>query len=231
MLLIKHYSSWYRLKEAVAVFLRVRNMLLRRRANRKRTKDEGYSIEPQPQKNNPDLRYSLLTAHELEDAETAIFTFLQSQVFSNEIHALNRVRNDDEVERGRSRQKKMEVKKTSSLFRLDPFLDQSFIRIGGRLSRAGIPAEAKHLVILPRRSHVTTLIIRHIHEQLGQAGRGHVLAKLREKYWIVGVNAAVRHLIAECITCHRNRALPSQQKMADLLLLLLLLLNLLLLSS
>lgn len=102
------------------------------------------------------------------------------------------------------------------MFHLDLFLDQSVLRVGGRLSRASIPAQTKHPVIQPRRSHVTTLIIHHIHEQLGHASRGHVLAKLREKYWIVGANAAVRHIIAECVTCHRKWAPPSHQKMADL---------------
>lgn len=80
-------------------------------------KDEDYSIKPQPEKNHPALHYSLLTVHELVEAETAIFTFPQSQVFSNKIHALDRVSNDDKDERGRSRQKNMEIKKTSSLFR------------------------------------------------------------------------------------------------------------------
>ena len=208
--LFEHNSSWYRLKKGVAVLLRVRKILRTCAANRKSKMDEVSSIESQSDKNHPYLLCSPLTVQKLEEAETAIFTFLQSQIFSYEIHALNRISNDDKDERRQSKQKKMEIKKTSSLFRLDPFLDQSVIRVGGRLSRASIPAQTKHPVILPRRSHVTTLIIRHIHEQLGHAGRGHVLAKLREKYWIVGDNAAVRHLITECVTCRRNRAPPSQ---------------------
>jgi len=40
-----------------------------------------------------------------------------------------------------------------------------------------------------------------------------VLARLREKYWIVGANSAVCQLISSCVTCRRNRALP---QMADL---------------
>ena len=42
------------------------------------------------------------------------------------------------------------------------------------LNHADIPEESKHPVILPRKSHVTTLIIRLTHEQLGHAGRRHV---------------------------------------------------------
>ena len=52
--------------------------------------------------------------------------------------------------------------------------------------------------------------------RLSHLGRGHTLAKLREKYWVTGVNAAVHHLIANCFTCHRNSAPDAEQKMTDL---------------
>ena len=88
--------------------------------------------------------------------------------------------------------------------------------VGGRLNNADIPQESKHPIILPRKGTVTTLIIRNAHECLGHAGRGHVLARLREKYWIVGANSAVRQLISSCVTCRRIKAPPQDQKMADL---------------
>ena len=84
------------------------------------------------------------------------------------------------------------------------------------MNHADIPEESKHPVILPRKSHVTTLIIRHTHEQLGHAGRGHVLAKLRERYWIIKANSAVRQLISSCVICRRIKSTPQDQKMADL---------------
>jgi hypothetical protein len=74
----------------------------------------------------------------------------------------------------------------------------------------------KHPVVLPRRSHVTKLIIKHVHEQLAHAGRNHVLATLREKYWIINGNTAVRHMLTSCITCRRHRKPVGEQKMADL---------------
>ena len=63
---------------------------------------------------------------------------------------------------------------------------------------------------------MTTLIIRHTHQQLGHVGRGHILARLRERYWIIGANSAVRQVISACVTCRRNKASPQGQKMADL---------------
>ena len=48
-----------------------------------------------------------------------------------------------------------------------------------------------HPVILPHKGHVTTLLIRDTHKRLGHAGRGQVIMAMREKYWIIKVNAAV----------------------------------------
>ena len=95
-------------------------------------------------------------------------------------------------------------------------MDKDTLRVGGRLTHADIPEESKHPVILPRKNHVTTLIIRDIHERLGHSGRGHVLARLPENFWIVGANSAVRQVTASCIVCRRRSAEPKEQKMADL---------------
>ena len=89
-------------------------------------------------------------------------------------------------------------------------------RVGGRLRRADLPHETKHPAILPWKSHVTTLLIRHAHKRLGHAGHGHVISNLREKYWIIKVNTAVRHVISKCVFCRRNYRRPGVQKMADL---------------
>lgn len=223
--LIEYHSSWYRLKLSVAVFPRIKTVL------RKRKEVKGpISLESDPdcQATNAKPsraetsgivhRCSPLTVQEFEEVEFAILRFAQSQAFSKEFDALRQVSSKDGGDqRGRAKQKKMVLKKTSSIARLDPFVHEGLLRVGGRLSRADdLPEETRHPVILPRKSRVTNLIIQHVHERLAHAGRGHTLAKLREKYWIPGANAAVRHLIANCVTCRRHRAPVVEQKMADL---------------
>ena len=84
------------------------------------------------------------------------------------------------------------------------------------MNHADIPEESRHPIILPRKSNATTLIVRYTHKQLGHAGRGHVLAKLRERYWIIKANSAVRQLISSCVTCRPIKSTPQDQKMADL---------------
>ena len=207
--LFQYFSDWYRLKKAVAVFLRVKFILQKRRLwriNEQHGPSTKLSIE-----------CSSLTVQELEEAEQSIIRFTQCQNFENELKKLDRASHDEpDHERTPLQRRKNQVTKSSSLYRLDLFLDEGLLRVGGRLNHADIPEESKHSVILPRKSHVTTLIIRHMHEQLGHAGRGHVLAKLRERYWIIKANSAVHQLISLCVTCRRIKSTPQDQKMADL---------------
>ena len=202
---LQHFSSWYRLKKVVAVFMRVKVILKERSFRRANGKSIKLKEDP-----------SLFTVKDLEDAELAIIRFTQFLSFESELGTLEQVRSSQLKDQPRPTNSKVAVGKTSPIYRLDPFVDNGLLRVGGRLHNADIPEESKHPIILPRKSHVTTLIIRNAHERLGHAGRGHVLTLLREKYWIVGANSAVRQLIAACVVCHRSKALPQNQKMADL---------------
>ena len=169
---------------------------------------------------NPDSSLSEdtpLEVKEIEDAEAAILRFIQNQKFSDEIQVLLQDRKASEgLDQDSAVRKKTKMRRTSHIYRLDPFIADGILRVGGRLSNADISEDSKHPVILPRKSHVTTLIIRHAHEQLGHVGRGHVLSRLREKYWIVGATSAVRQVISACVTCRRSKASTLEQKMADL---------------
>ena len=113
---------------------------------------------------------------------------------------------------------KATMKKTSCLYRLDPFVDSNgILRVGGRIKRADVPYHLKHPVILPRKGHVTTLVIRYYHRHAGHLGRGITLNKLRSNaYWIIGGSSIVGYYITSCVLCHRLRGSVQDQKMADL---------------
>ena len=207
--LFQHFSSWYRLKKAVAVFLKIKAILNERMLKRMN------AVNEEPTKLSANR--TPITVQDLEEAELAIIRYTQSQSFGEEIKSLGQPHEEKkEHEQRHQRKSTNEIRKRSSLYRLDPLLDNGLLRVGGRLSNADIPEESKHPLVLPRKDHVTSLVIRHAHEQLGHAGRGHVLAKLREKYWIIGANSAVRQMISSCIPCRRYKAIPNEQKMADL---------------
>ncbi|KAK3702063.1 hypothetical protein QZH41_004213 [Actinostola sp. cb2023] len=186
-------------------------------------------------------KFLLLTEHEWpeqpfsmgevekDDPEKAVAVFLRVRkilreraqkrikAYGREIQVLDRINEVEELhDRTKRKMIKTEIKKTSSIYCLDPYLDQGTLRVGGRLSRANLPPHSVHPIILPRENHVTALIIKEAHKILGHTGRGHVLSRLRERYWIISANAAVRHVLSKCVICRRSRGKPNQQKMADL---------------
>ena len=206
--LIEHFSSWHRLKKAVAVFMRLKAILRKQRLARR-----------EKSTSSQDLVRSPIIVNEMEEAEIVILRFTQTLSFPNKIKSLNKTNyaSDEYHKKIHAYRWKPNTTKTGVLYRLDPFSDKKrILRVGGRLNNTDITEDSRHLTILPRKSHVTTLIIRHTHEQLGNVGRRHVLARLREKYWIVGANSAVRQVVSACVTCRRNTALKQDQKMADL---------------
>ena len=123
-----------------------------------------------------------------------------------------------ELHKDSSPEAKKSVVESSRLRRLDPFIDEEgTLRVGGRLKYSSLLYGVKHPVILPRKSHVTTLIIKHFHERVKHQGKGITMNEIRSNgFWIVGCSQAVSSHIFQCVTCRRLRSSISEQKMADL---------------
>ena len=74
-----------------------------------------------------------------------------------------------------------------------------------------------HPVVLPRKGHITSLLIRHFHERVKHQGRGMTINEMRSNgYWILGCSSAVSDAIYHCVTCRKLRSKTQEQKMADL---------------
>ena len=106
------------------------------------------------------------------------------------------------------------VRKYSHIASLNPVLVDGLVRSKGRLISGTMN---KCPIILPSGHHVTTLIIRHLHETKGHVGMQQVLAATRENYWIVKRHSAVKKVIKGCIMCKRQHASLCTQQMAPLL--------------
>ena len=110
-----------------------------------------------------------------------------------------------------------DVANNSQLAGLCPFLDSTgTIRVGGRLRLIPMHPETKHPVILPRKHHVTKLLVEHIHRRNGHVGPEHVLSLTREKYWVLGGRVVINQVIAHCFFCRVRRAKRQFPYMADL---------------
>ena len=143
-----------------------------------------------------------LSVEELEKAEMIVIKGLQAQTFLQERTHLS---------------ENVTLPKSSSLHQLDPIVQDSLIRVGGRLKHASMPNHERHPVVLPKRGHVTNLIIDHCHKRTAHQGRGMMQNELRKQgYWILGGSRTVATRIHRCITCRKTRRPLQEQKMADL---------------
>ena len=143
---------------------------------------------------------------------------LQHEHFMEEIRILRSLDAGEFLGREAVKQHDISLKKTSCMYHLDLFLDaDGILRVGGRLRRANMPEDVKHPVILPRRSHITELIIQYCHHAIKHQGSGMTLNELRQRgYWVIGGTSAVGCFVSKCTIYRRFRAPTQDQKMADL---------------
>ncbi|XP_020911975.1 uncharacterized protein LOC110249735 [Exaiptasia diaphana] len=139
---------------------------------------------------------------DLNDAELKILRGIQVDFYSEDITS---------IKNGRQRDS------TSGLQKLNPFVDSDgLLRVGGRLRLSTLAKSIKFPVILPAKSHMTSLLV-HFHERLKHQGRSFTLGELRANgYWIIGGTKAVGSLIDKCAICNKLRAKVQEQRMTNL---------------
>ncbi|XP_070196629.1 uncharacterized protein [Littorina saxatilis] len=140
-----------------------------------------------------------------KNTETFILQTVQNDAFAAEIQCLR---------------KGSSLSKKSPIISLSPYLDEDgLLRVGGRIHEAketaGFPNV--HPVILPKGHHVSTLLVRHYHEEVKHQGRHFTEGALRSHgLWIVGAKRLVASVIQCCFLCRRLRGKLGQQFMSNL---------------
>lgn len=127
---------------------------------------------------------------------------VQSEPFPEELQLLQEVEIKKQgLNQDIGKEEKRKTKESSLLYKLNPFLDNDgLMRIGGRLNHSSAPYQMKHPVILPKKAHVTNLIICHYHVSFHHQGRGITHKEIRSNsYWIVGGSTVVSNHIFKCI--------------------------------
>ncbi|XP_070530765.1 uncharacterized protein [Cardiocondyla obscurior] len=145
---------------------------------------------------------SHLTVDELTKARHALIKCSQRIDFFKDIQALHR----DGV-----------VSKNSRLRRLNPYLDQDgLLRINGRLRHSNLLHDAKYPPILSKNSNLSTLYVRHAHQDCWHGGISLTLSTLRAHVWVIDGANLVRKVVRNCTKCGRFRSLPMSQQMGNL---------------
>lgn len=145
-------------------------------------------------------RSGSLTSIELQEAEVSLIRSVQNANFSEEI---------------------FELKKPSSrnrlVMKLHLFLDdKQLIRVGGRLSASLLPYHQKHPLLLPKNSHLTSLIIDDSHLRLLHAGALATHSYIRRRYWILDGRNVVRNRLRNCNKCFSCKPRPIIQPLGNL---------------
>ena len=122
-------------------------------------------------------------------------------------------KNPDPNSRVFAQQRKSNIKTYSSLYQLDPFVDDDgILRVSGRLRRASLSDDMKFPIILPRNNHVTTLIVRYFHERTTMT-----LNEVRlNGFWIISGSLVVSSIISSCVKCKKLPVAVQEQRMSDL---------------
>ena len=193
---LNRFSNWFKATRAIAVLRKFVKNWKAKRANKL------------------DQIVKTITRTEIREAEIEIIKQTQQEHFAEEIKTLkNRKKADKE-----SSKSEKKVRRNSKLLKLDCFMDKDeVLRVGGRINRADLDENEKHPIVLPKRSHVTEMIVCHFHKKIQHQGRGITLNEIRSQgYWIIGGSTIISRHIFNCITCRKIRGSTQIQKMADL---------------
>ncbi|KAK3727752.1 hypothetical protein QZH41_005216 [Actinostola sp. cb2023] len=186
--LINNSSSWTPVLRKVAWLLKFLNWI-----KNKSSKKMHEKLLP---------TQKVISNEDIERAKRKVTTLVQKSAYPEEMNMLNTGK---------------QVKASSKINRLKPVKkEDGVMRVGGRISMAPISADAKNPMILPKEHHLTTLLIRHIHESNARCGVEQVLCLSREQFWIVKARAAIKKVLGKCIHCRKQMSPKVQQQMAEL---------------
>ncbi|XP_039285255.1 uncharacterized protein LOC120351528 [Nilaparvata lugens] len=103
------------------------------------------------------------------------------------------------------------------LLSISPFVDSSgLLRVGGRLRNSSLPYDSRHPLLLPKLSHLSTLICDQTHRDNLHVGPHTTQSLVARKYWIISARNLIRSRLHHCVRCTRMRAQPQQPIMSDL---------------
>ena len=131
---VSYFSTWYRAKRAIVNCVKYVQIV----------KNRVHGSKQQVNR--------ILTVADLKNAEALIIQSVKRNAFENELEILTCLSplNDRISEKKR----KATIRKASSIYRLDPFVDSSgLLRVGGQLKAHSIDDSVKHSLLLPRKGH------------------------------------------------------------------------------
>ena len=137
---------------------------------------------------------STFTGSELKEARIQWIKSIQFIQFEQEIKCLNHNKQHNHLSRIRQ----------FGLY----IGDDKLLRCQGRLGNSNLELCSKEPIILFSNHCFVELLILEVHLQTKHSSIRETITALREDYWILRVQAAVKKVIHRCVTCRRFEGLP-----------------------
>ena len=197
---LNYFSDWTTVLRAIAHCLKYKEKLRERVSTKEKDAMENQSA---------------LAVIDLQKAKVEILKQIQKEAFYQELEDLS-TSTRKTMDGGKRNDRHLRC--TSPLYRLDPFLDEHYLlRVAGRLNKGSFRKDLKHPVILPRKSHITEMIISHFHKKLKHQDRSMITNEIRQHaFWIIGCSSAVYSFISKCVICRKFCGKIQEQKMSNL---------------
>ncbi len=135
-----------------------------------------------------------LAIGELRSAEENIVKLCQKEAYPKEYKALQNAN--------------LKEPQSNITKQLGLYMEQGMIKCRGRIQFADISESAKYPILLPRDHHVTQLLIKKCHVINKHYGINHVVAYMRQKWWIPKMRQTVKKVVNRCMTCKKLQAKP-----------------------
>ena len=89
------------------------------------------------------------------------------------------------------------------------------VRVGGRVDKALVSYETRHLALLPREHWISLLITRQVH-QYGHTAVAATVSKTRRRFWILKAHDIAKSVKFRYVFCREMQAMAESQVMAEL---------------
>ena len=104
-----------------------------------------------------------------------------------------------------------------SLKKLNPREEDGVIIVGGRTERwMEATWNQQKFVLLPKDHRLTELVIWDVHVKGGHLGIEASVAKVRARYWVIGLRKTMKRLIQKCVKCRKKLEARCKQTMSGL---------------
>lgn len=129
-----------------------------------------------------------LSFADINEGELAVVRCIQGEVFGSEIAAIGK---GDALSR------------SSSLWRLNPFLENGVLKVGGRLEYSNLWDSTVHPPVLPGYHRLVRCLVREVHCSMLHSGLATVMVSLRRRFWILNCKRVVSRVKFTCPVCTR----------------------------